>query len=373
MSAPVSDLTADGDPPVRLGIDASNLPRDRRGMGRVTRTILHAALTDPHFDVTLLSARAGDVRALQAEFPQTRVRRAASARRRATYDVVWYPFNGTPFDADAPALVTVHDLFAFTEPHPERIARWREQRPIRRALRSAARICTDSEWSRGELMRVFDVQPARISVVRPVPDAFWFPARDDRLPAGLGQRRYVLLVGAREPRKNASLLVRACARALCAPEEALVVVGDLNPTDRDLALALDVPAGEVVPASDETLRALYRNASAVAVPSLAEGFGLVASEALACGAPVLAADATALPEAAMGAAQLLDPRDAEAWARAIRALFDDAAQAAQLRSRALAAFAGCDRGRGARELLALLRDLAKAGPSSTADQPRATC
>jgi glycosyltransferase involved in cell wall biosynthesis len=346
---------------VRIGVDASNLPRDRRGMGRVTRHILRAAFADPRIELTLLSARHSDERALHAEFPEARVRSAGSARRRAAYDVVWYPFNGMPFAAAAPALVTVHDLFAFTEPHPERVARWREQRPILRAVREAERICTDSEWSRGELVRVLAVAPGRIAVVRPAPEPFWFPAHDEGLPAGLGARRYVMLVGVRERRKNASMLIRACARALRGPAETLVVVGRLSPEDRRLVLALGVDAGEVAPASDATLRALYRNASVVAVPSLAEGFGLVAAEALACGAPVLAANASALPEAAAGAALLLDPLDAEAWAGAIRGLLDDPARAAELRARAIAACAAADRDRPARELLALLRELAGPG------------
>ena len=346
---------------MRLGVDASNLARDRRGMGRLARNILAAAFAGGEIEVTLLSARRGDARALRAEFPAARVCGSNSARRRAAYDVVWYPFNGMLFGAAAPALVTVHDAFAFTEPHPERVARWREQRPILRAVRAATRICTDSEWSRGELVRVLALDPARISVVRPVPEPFWYPAADARLPARLGQRRYVLLVGARERRKNAGMLIRACARALRGPDETLVVVGELNPEDRRLSLALGVSAGEVAPASDETVRALYRNASAVAVPSLAEGFGLVAAEALACGAPVLAADAAALPEATAGAAMLLDPLDAGAWADAIRAVLDEPGRAAALRARGVAAFATADRGRPAREFLALLRELAGAG------------
>ncbi len=346
---------------VRLGVDASNLPHDRRGMGRVTRNMLDAAIAAPEIEVTLLSARRGDARALELEFPAVPVRGAAGARRRQAYDVVWYPFNGMPFDAAAPTLVTVHDLFAFTEPHPERVARWREQRPISRAVRSATRICTDSQWSRGELERVLGVDPARISVVPLAPEPFWFPAPDAHLPEGLGERRYVLLVGARERRKNASTLIRACAQALHGPGETLVVVGELNPEDRRLALDLGLNTGEVARATDETLRALYRNASAVAVPSLAEGFGLVAVEALACGAPVLAADASALPEATAGAAMLLEPLDVTAWARAIRVLFDEPSRAAALHERAVAAFGSADRERPARELLALLRELARRG------------
>jgi glycosyltransferase involved in cell wall biosynthesis len=349
------------DRPARLAVDASNLARDRRGMGRVARDILQTAFADRRFEVTLLVTRPDQQRALQAEYPQARVRFARSAARRRAFDVVWYPFNGMRFDAAAPTLVTINDAFAFTEPSPERIARWREQHPIRHAARRATRLSTISNWSRDQLVRVLRVDPARVRVVRPTPDSFWFPAFGERLPAPLAERNYVLLVGAREPRKNARMLIRACAQALRGPRETLVIVGELRAQDRQLAAELRVPAGEIAAASDELLRALYRNAGAVAVPSLAEGFGLVAAEAMACGAPVIAADAAALPEATAGAAQLLDPFDTDAWARAIRTLFDDPAYAALLRERSVTRFAAADRHASARLFLELLRELAGGG------------
>ncbi len=113
---------------------------------------------------------------------------------------------------------------------------------------------------------------------------------------------------------------------------------------------------------DDGLRALYRNAAVVAVPSSAEGFGLVAVEAQACGSPVLASNASALPEATGGAALLLDPFDVDAWARAIRQLFDDPAAAGELRARGIARFVGANRILPALRTLELLREIAHAGP-----------
>ncbi len=84
------------------------------------------------------------------------------------------------------------------------------------------------------------------------------------------------------------------------------------------------------------LRELYSGALAVAVPSLAEGFGLPVVEAMACGAPVLASDAGGLPEAADGAALLLSPNDARAWSDALRALVTDYAKREVLRERGFA-------------------------------------
>jgi len=345
---------------LRLAVDATNLAHDRRGMGRIARGVVRAALARPDVDLTLLIDRQADAGAAVLEFPGAGVGGSASARRKRRYDAVWFPFNGMRFACDAPALVTMHDAFAFTEPHAEPIARWREQAPIRRAARRAARIVTDSEWSRGELARELRLNAGAIAVVRPNPDPFWFPASNDVLPEPLASARIVLLVGAREPRKNARTALEAAARALRAPGELLVIVGELSAADRAFARKRRVPAGEIA-AGDLLLRALYRKAALVLVPSLAEGFGLVAIEAMACGAAVIASDASALPEATGGAALLLDPRGTESWARAIRALLDDPAARAALRARGTARFAFADRSAAARATLELLAEVAGRG------------
>jgi glycosyltransferase involved in cell wall biosynthesis len=339
----------------RLAVDAANLVRDRRGMGRLARAVLAEAFADPSIRVTLLAVKSGDARALRLEFPKADVRWPISASSRRAYDAVWFPFNGMRFPSGPRSLVTIHDVFAFTEAHPDRIARFREQAPIARAAAKATRILTDSHWSRDEIERVLDVAPERIDVIVPSPDAYWFPAPGDAVPAPLAGRKYALLVGVRERRKNARTALEACARAFRGTDT-LAIVGELAPEDRARALQLRLPCGEIS-ASDALLRALYRNAAAVLVPSFAEGFGLVAVEALACGAPVIAANATALPEACDGAAWLLDPRDTAGWSQAIRDLFDNGERASSLRIQAASRFATSDRTRAGRETLALLRSM----------------
>jgi alpha-1,3-rhamnosyl/mannosyltransferase len=345
-------------PGLRIAVDAANFAHDRRGMGRIGRAVLREAASDPGVELTLLADKRRDLCSLQAEFPRALVDVPASARRRGRYDAMWYPFNGMRFDAAAPSLVTVHDVFAFTQPHPERVARWREQRPIRRVAESAARIVTGSRWSRSEIVRVLRVPAERVDVVNPSPDPFWFPALGDILPAALAGLRFVLVVGVRERRKNARVALEACARGLRGPDEVLVVAGELEPRDRIFARALALRCGEVS-ASDALLRALYRNASIVLVPSLAEGFGLVPIEAMACGSAVIASNATALPESTGGCALLLEPRDVVLWARAIRELLDDPGRLSALRAGAAARYAFSDRRESARKTLAILRTLAQ--------------
>ncbi len=342
----------------RVAVDASNLAHDRRGIGRLVRGVLETARDDDRYAISLLADKRRDVRALRAEFPGRPVRSSGSARRAGRYDVVWFPFNGMRYSVAAPSLVAINDAFAFTEPHRDAIARFREQAPIRRAAREATRIVTISHWSRVEVARELGLSATCIDVIVPAPDPFWFPATGDELPLALRGCRFALVVGARERRKNVRVTLEACARALRGDREWLVVVGALSDDDREFARARGVRAGEIA-ASDPLLRALYRHAAAVLVPSLAEGFGLVVVEAMACGAPVLAADAAALPEAAGGAARLLDPRDPGAWAAAVRLLFDDAGAASGLRARSAARFASTDRRAPARATLALLQQLAR--------------
>jgi len=343
-------------PPLSLAVDANAFADDRRGMGRLARGAVIVFAQERAVNLALL-ADDRNARALHHEFTDIAVQPRATAQRRGRYDAVWFPFNGMRFRPAAPALVTMHDAFAFTEPHPERIARFREQAPMRRAARLAARIAVNSQWTRAEIVR--ELRPARCEpvVIAPVPDAFFFPGT--QTPPPLEALPYVLLVGVREPRKNARTALEACARSLRG-DETLVIVGELCARDRAFARRLGLRCGEIA-ASDGVLRALYRNARLVLVPSLGEGFGLVAAEAMACGAPVLASSAAALPETTGGAAPLLDPHDASLWAQTIRLMLDEPQRLAELRTRSVSRFANADRETFARETLALLRETAMLG------------
>jgi len=328
------------------------------------RAVLRGAADDPRFALTLLAGRHAERRRLREEFASFAVVHSAVAGRGERYDAVWFPFNGMRYRVAAPAAVTMYDAFAFTEPARGRVARFREQTPMRRAARRASLVMTISGWSRAEIARELGLDAAAIEVIPPAPDPVFTPDAGDPPPPMLAGRRFALLVGAREPRKNARLALEACALALRSPEELLVVVGELGQAERDFARERGLRVRELA-ASDPVLRSLYRNAAVVLVPSLAEGFGLVAVEAMACGAPVLAAAAAALPEATAGAAALLDPADPEAWARAIRELFDDAGLAARARAASLARVALFDRAEPVRRVLGLLENLARGGRSRT--------
>ncbi len=298
--------------PFRVAVDAINLAADRRGMGRYARSVLEAWENEPNLEVTLLD------------------RKTMRAAARDGFDAVWYPWNGIRFAARARKVVTIHDAFAFTQPHRSVIARWREQTPIRRAAREADAIATVSNWSADEIVRELSVPREGIAIIPGVPDAFWHPIPPD------GRDSFVLFVGGPEERKNGRTLRAAFALAFPRGEVALFDTSEAKP-------------------SDVELRALYANALAVAVPSYAEGYGLPAVEAMACGAPVLAADAAGLPEACDGAAQLLSPFDIDAWAEALRSMREDPMARGRLRAKSLVRAQRLDRSAPARLTLALLR------------------
>ncbi len=237
------------------------------------------------------------------------------------------------------------------------IARRRVREPLRRAAREADRIATDSAWSALQIQGELQVRPERILTIPLEPDAFFSPGEPES-PQTLPSSPYVLMVGAGEPRKNARFLIESFGAAFTGRETLLVVVGSLEiEAEREArarGIALHIERG----VDDARLRDLYRGAACVAVPSIAEGFGLVVVEAQACGAPVIASSASALPEAAGNAALLVNPRDHAGWRDALCEVVEDESVALRLRALGVARFGFGRRDESARAILAALHDLA---------------
>ena len=311
--------------PVRVAVDAHNLTRDDRGIGRYARAVLSRALRDPGFAFTLVvrdlfPKRAAIARLLGA--PEVDVRRAIP--RDA--DVVWFPWNGASMRTDVPSVATVHDAAPFAFPAANARLRATEQNPFLATASTARRIIVQSRFTASEVERWLGVDAARIVVTPLAADAAFAPGAPDGLPAELRGKTYVLHVGAHDERKNTATLIDAFARAFPGGEIALAF------TRKPPALPR---GGIVVDARDDAaLVALYRGAALVAVPSTYEGFGFPLLEAMACGAPALAARAGALPEVGGDAAAWVDDaHDPDAWARMLRALLDDDDARAELAAR----------------------------------------
>jgi glycosyltransferase involved in cell wall biosynthesis len=247
-------------------------------------------------------------------------------------------------------VVTCHDLDAFRsllDPDAERRPLWfrRMMGRVLGGLQRAAQVVCDSDAVHAELLALGVLPPDRVSTVAlpahpdfsAEPDA----AADAEAARLLGPVRTdgieILHVGSTVERKRIPLLLHAFAGVRqTAPDARLVRVGGpLTAPQRRLAGELGI-GGSIVELpflERRTLAAVYRRATLVVNPSQREGFGLPLVEAMACGAPVLAADLTVLREVGGDAASYVAGDDADAWARAVA---DEAARLASPEARAAA-------------------------------------
>jgi glycosyltransferase involved in cell wall biosynthesis len=242
---------------------------------------------------------------------------AQAARCRLLY----CPANLAPV-ASRRTVVVIHDAAALRYPDAYSSAYVAYQRIMLPLLaRRARRVVTVSEFSKVELVEVLGARPERITVI---PGGVEERFGCDADPTGVRklyalERPYVLVVGTISARKNLGVLEPA-ARALAERGVELVVAG----SDRRYLRAAPVRLRRLGYVADRDLPGLYAGARALAMPSLYEGFGLPCLEAMACGTPVVAAAAGALPETVGDAALLIDPRDADAFAGAIlTAVYED--------------------------------------------------
>ncbi len=251
--------------------------------------------------------------------------------------------------AHIPTVLTVHDVVYVT--HPEWHKAWNHRflslaMPI--FARRARAIIAVSEYTAGEAVALLHADPARVHVVYEGVDARFRPVRDPEALARVRaryrlQEPFILFVGAIEPRKNLPLLLRAFA-ALCREpglQHQLVIAGGKGWLyDEVFATAEGLGLGERLRFTgyfpDEDLPALYSAAEFLAHPEQYAGFGLPPLEAMACGTPVVAADATSLPEVVGGAGLLVPPHDERAWVEALRRLAGDGALRQRLSAAGLA-------------------------------------
>ena len=335
---------------MRVALDVSAIPARPVGAGVYVLRLVGELAERGDVDLHLLSGsrdaarwqEAAPAAVVHPEAPASRAARlaweqvgASRAARRIDADVWHGPHYTMPLRRPRPTVVTVHDLTLIE--HPE----WHERSKVLFfgvMIRAAARradvlVCVSGHTARRLEARLRPRAPVVVVPHGVDHDRFrpGLPGTADleRL-AALGVRPpFVAFVGTVEPRKGVPTLV-AAFRRLRRPALQLVLAGrhGWGPAapSGDGIVRLDYVDDDLVPA-------LFRRAAAVAYPSLEEGFGLPALEALACGAALVTTAGSAMQDVVDDAALLVPPGDEGALAAALEALTDGGPEVERLRRR----------------------------------------
>jgi glycosyltransferase involved in cell wall biosynthesis len=243
---------------------------------------------------------------------------------------------GAPVWSASPIVLTVHDICYATNPE------WFSPRDLRvlsamvpRSIHKAAHVITDSQDARRQIIERYRVDESRISAIPigPGPGAQAITleaARAELATLDLNpERRYLLAVGNLQPRKNLVRLVEAFTELVGrrGHDLDLVVVGPRRYRAEEIIKAAG-PIAERVHftgyITDRQLAACYRCSTVFVLPSLYEGFGLPALEAMAQGVPVACSNAGSLPEVCGDAAALFDPHSVQSIVEIVDRIVGDA-------------------------------------------------
>ncbi|MEP6506614.1 MAG: glycosyltransferase family 1 protein [Gemmatimonadales bacterium] len=262
------------------------------------------------------------------------LQRGTLAKRMATarQDFLWYPWLGRREAINAgaqvyhcptprapltrnkiPLVVTVHDLVPLL--FPETMTPWSRiygRLTLGRVLAAADIIAVPSKDTANDLITLTGIDPHRVRVVPNGVDPIFFMAPPE---ISSEDKKYVLFVGTPEPRKNLPRLVAAIESLAKRGYPYRLVIAGSGGWGRDRIDSSLVDFVGRVP--DAQLRDLYSRSLCVAIPSLHEGFGLPAAEAMAAGSPVVAGNRGALPEIVGDAGVLVDPYNVTAIADGI--------------------------------------------------------
>ncbi|MGH2487484.1 MAG: glycosyltransferase family 4 protein [Ktedonobacterales bacterium] len=376
---------------MRIAIDYTPGITQRAGIGRYTRSLTKALATiDPDDQFTLFSSEPATATYGFPMAPNMRSRVVGVGNRAAT--ILWQRLN-LPIPAElvlgradvlhgpdyilppalrVPRVVTIHDLAFLTNPEcaVPALAEYLTH-VVPRSLRRADRIIADSQRTADDLVERLNVPREKIRVIHLGMDSVFTNARDAEAERELRERLrltqpFILAVGTIEPRKNYRNLVAAFAQATREPDgpPLLVIAGRKGWLYEGVFAAVDdFDVRERVRfldfIADGDLPTLYRAATALAMPSIYEGFGIPLVEAMACGTPVICSDAGPLPEVAGDAALIVPVSDLDALAVALYRVATDGELRRSLTARGLVRARNFSWTDAARAHLAVYREVAK--------------
>jgi len=269
-----------------------------------------------------------------------------------------------------PLVATVHDAIPFTHPQWTPLRHRLLISPVfRLSARWAQRLITVSHFSKTQIIDYFGIAPEKISVIPNGVNERWFRPVDHLQLEELLQKyelpkQYVIFVGTLQPRKNIKRLIRAyqTMRTQLRQEFGLVIVGRAGwGCDSTVNFIQESAQKDKVKwlkyLPQDHVETLVKGASCLALPSLAEGFGLPVVEAFAAGVPVLTSNTTSLPEVAADAAWQVDPTNVEDIAAGLEKILDDKTLSEQLKIKGSVQARQFSWERTAKETVAVYRSL----------------
>jgi alpha-1,3-rhamnosyl/mannosyltransferase len=344
---------------MRLGLDGSPLLNLKTGVGRYTHELVNALTQLPfELDLTyyygtswsksLLSVDVAEAQSFHFRTKRELKKCLPSAPKKWIKNQVFKSgfrkhnldlFHATNYVAPkykCPMIVTVHDMSHLRYPnaHPADRLAWLSD-GFGPTINRAQHVITVSEFTKKELVELFGVKHDKVTVVYEGVSTSFKPTPGEALIRILEKWSlipdgYLLSVGTLEPRKNLLNLFKAYDRLPDAVKSRwpLVVVGMSGWKEKGIIREMDIliRKGNLVPLgylSDAELAVLYSGAKLFAYLSLYEGFGLPPLEAMACGAPVISANRTSLPEVIGDAGILVDPEDIEVVTQTLESVLDD--------------------------------------------------
>jgi len=352
---------------MRIGFDASVASGQPGGTGTYAVQLLNALIgqrpewtfflyfrraDQPNPLLTIPAGNANVHRVTVPGSPNTwRVQVALPRRlRQDGIDVYHSPGPFLPLRWRGPKVVTIHDLNIYLNVRnwlrPKTLLAWADlavQTPF--SARVASRVITASEAAQADLRRLLRVRRDAIRVIPDAPDPFFdaspSPAERSAVHEITSGKPYVLFVGVLSPQKNLRRLLLAFAQSSLPAEGINLVLAGRDESDygavmRRLARRLKIDSLLKLPGyvPRSTLRGLYAGALCLVLPSHGEGFGLPVVEAMALGAPILAANRQAIPEVVGEGGLLFDPTDSAELATLLNRVWLDAPLRKDLSERA---------------------------------------
>jgi glycosyltransferase involved in cell wall biosynthesis len=311
---------------ISVAFDMTFPNRNQAGSGAYARSLVAAVKARADVQTEVVSAPAG------TNFAGTLtwlVRGAGKRLRMNPASLLHCPNFVTPWNVPIPFVTTVLDLATrrFPGDYP---LEWRvyERWLVPQRARSAALVIAISEVTRRDVIAEYGVRPERVMTIHPGIDQIFFDA--GTAPPREGPP-HLLFPGAPTSRKNLELVLHCLASSPAGSATAaaeLDISGALEeayPAHRALIRSLGLAErvhwlGQI---NREAMPKLMAAAAAVVYPSHYEGFGLPPLEAMAAGCPVVASNASCLPEVLGDAALLVDPTDEAGFAQAVEEVLTD--------------------------------------------------